>query len=78
MNRDGGTRRFWLATSVSGICTRSAARNRISLITFGHASASTQIAMFSPFDNSPYCRLLFLSGKAADDAEALALRNNPR
>jgi hypothetical protein len=34
--------------------------------------------MFSPFDNSPYCRLLFLSGKAADDAEALALRNNPR
>ncbi|MNV85163.1 hypothetical protein D3C71_1790980 [compost metagenome] len=40
---EGGIRSQWLATRVSGIFTRSAARNRISLITPGQASASTQM-----------------------------------
>ncbi|SAG93470.1 Uncharacterised protein [Enterobacter cloacae] len=61
MYLEGGTRIFWFATSVSGICTRSAARNKISLITFGHASASTQIAIVSPhYDSGDYCRLHFV------------------
>ena len=42
MNRDGGQRIHWFATSVTWTCARSAARNRMSLITPGHASASTQ------------------------------------
>src|SRR5437899_649071 len=43
MNGEGGVRSGALATSVVRICARSAARNRISLMTCGHASASTQI-----------------------------------
>ena len=34
-------------TSVVKTCARSAARNRISLMTCGHASASTQICMIA-------------------------------
>jgi hypothetical protein len=45
MNGEGGTRSSLLATSVVMICARWAARNRISLITTGQASASTQICM---------------------------------
>ena len=45
MNRDFGTRSAWLATSTVRTCTRSAARNRISLICTGQASASTQTTM---------------------------------
>src|SRR5262245_61370 len=43
MKRDDGARRSLLATRVRGICARSAARNRMSLMTLGQASASTQI-----------------------------------
>src|SRR3989337_3472307 len=43
MKGDGGVRSGALATSVVRTCARSAARNRISLMTWGHASASTQI-----------------------------------
>jgi hypothetical protein len=45
MNRDFGTRRAWFATRTVRICTRSAARNKISLICTGHASASSQTTM---------------------------------
>jgi hypothetical protein len=41
--REGGVRSHWLATRVTWTCARSAARNRMSLITPGQASASTQI-----------------------------------
>ncbi len=41
--RDGGVRIHWLATRVSSIPTRSAARNRMSRMTVGQASASTQM-----------------------------------
>src|SRR5436190_20251488 len=44
MKREGGVRIHWLATSVTATASRSAARNRISLITAGQASASTQMA----------------------------------
>ena len=44
-NRDFGTRSAWLATSIVCTCTRSAARNRISLIGTGQASASTQMTI---------------------------------
>ena len=43
MKTDGGVRKNWLATSVVRISFRCAARNRISLMTAGQASASTQI-----------------------------------
>jgi hypothetical protein len=42
---DGGVRKNWLATRVVLICALIAARNKISLITTGQASASTQIFM---------------------------------
>src|SRR5258706_13160031 len=42
---DGGVRRGLLATSVTAIFMRSAARNRISFTGLGQASASTQIRM---------------------------------
>src|SRR5512146_2773629 len=45
---DGGQYNSLFATSVNWICSRSAARNRISFMTFGHASASTQICITSP------------------------------
>jgi hypothetical protein len=45
MKVDGGVRSGLLATSVNATLVRSAARNNISLIGFGHASASTQIRM---------------------------------
>ena len=48
MTRERGTLSGWFATSVSSMPVRSAARNRISLITTGHASASTQIFISSP------------------------------
>ena len=38
-----GIRSGWLATSVTATPVRSAARNKISLTTFGQASASTQM-----------------------------------
>ena len=43
MKAEGGVRSVVLATSVVMTCARSAARNRISLMTWGQASASTQI-----------------------------------
>src|ERR1700730_9091930 len=43
MKSEGGTRSGLLATSVVRTCARSAARKRISLMTCGHASASTQM-----------------------------------
>ena len=49
MKREGGVRSGLFATSVIGISGRSAARNRMSLITAGQASASTQICMHAPF-----------------------------
>jgi len=57
--RDGGTRIAWFATRVSRTLVRSAALNRISLITTGHASASTQI-----FNRAAPC-LLFHSNNNA-------------
>lgn len=39
----GGVLREWLATRVTGVPVRAAARNRMSRITAGQASASTQI-----------------------------------
>jgi hypothetical protein len=48
MKRDGGVRTGWFATNVSLIPARSAARNKISLITLGQASASTQIRIVIP------------------------------
>ena len=45
MNADFGTRSAWFATSTVRTRTRSAARNRISLICTGQASASTQTTM---------------------------------
>src|SRR3972149_9366440 len=48
MNGDRGACRSRFATSVSGMRVRSAARNRISLMTKGQASASTQICTHSP------------------------------
>ena len=43
MKVEGGVRSVVLATSVVVTCMRSAARKRISLMTWGQASASTQI-----------------------------------
>src|SRR5438105_4970881 len=48
MYGDTGVRRSWLATSVIGMRVRSAARKRMSLMTAGHASASTQMCIVSP------------------------------
>ena len=42
----GGVRSAWLATRVTLMPVRSAARNSISLITTGQASASTQICIW--------------------------------
>src|SRR6516162_5580343 len=42
-----GMARGWLATSVTVTPVRSAARKRISLMTFGQASASTQMLAFA-------------------------------
>src|SRR5690606_601304 len=43
MRREPGVLSHWLATRVTGTLARSAARNRMSLIGPGQASASTQI-----------------------------------
>src|SRR6185369_14946680 len=50
---DGGVRNGLLATSVNWVFRRSAARNRISLIGFGQASASTQMRMSALSQTGP-------------------------
>ena len=50
---EGGVGMGWLATRVSGRPTRSAARNRMSLMTLGQASASTQICMAAALPRAP-------------------------
>src|SRR5260370_42592546 len=65
MKSDGGTRSALLATSVVRTCTRSAARYRISLMTLGHASASTQI------------RTRFHPGPRGDESERPGPRGGP-
>src|SRR5213593_3572599 len=75
MKGDGGTRSSVLATSVVMICARSAARNRISLMTRGHASASTQICT-----HPPPCRGWYLpgsEGRAEEDPMASAKLPTP-
>src|SRR6266851_9727101 len=53
MNGDGGVQRSLLATRITGTCVRSAARYRISLMTLGQASASTQICTRCPSRATP-------------------------
>src|SRR5260370_4634127 len=65
MKSDGGTRSALLATSVVRTCTGSAARYRISLMTWGHASASTQI------------RTRFHPGPRGDESERPGPRGGP-
>src|SRR2546427_3043777 len=75
MKGDGGTRSSVLATSVVMSCGRSAARNRISLMTRGHASASTQICT-----HPPPCRGWYLpgsEGRAEEDPMASAKLPTP-
>ncbi len=43
---EGGAAILALATSIILVCVRFAARNKISLITLGQASASTQIFIY--------------------------------
>src|SRR5882762_3513496 len=63
MNGEGGVRSGALATSVVRTCSRSAARKRMSLMTWGHASASTQIC--TQRLSAPEWRLLLCSTYAA-------------
>src|SRR5260370_38113223 len=65
MKSDGGTRSALLATSVVRTRTRWAAGYRISLMTWGHASASTQI------------RTRFHPGSRGDESERPGPRGEP-
>src|SRR4030067_3733975 len=50
---DGGVCSGLLATRITAIARRSAARNRMSLMTLGQASASTQICMVIALNPRP-------------------------
>src|SRR5688572_29587179 len=83
MNADLGTRSAWLATSTVRTRTRSAARNRISLICTGHASASTHTTMDS-LPGSKESKLFVYHtqgechGQDAEDAELQTRQKAPR
>src|SRR5258706_1623095 len=49
MNVDGGVESAWFDTKIKAVLVRMAARNKMSLIILGQASASTQICINSPY-----------------------------